>query len=62
MKKLSLVVSIVFAASIIPFAPSAHRQKFEMPVGKIALPIDNSVDNWCVVTESSRTFSKEVLL
>ena len=62
MKKLSLVVSIVFAANIISSAPAAPRQKFEMPVGKIALPIGNSVNNWCAVTESNHTFSKEVLL
>jgi len=62
MKKLSLIVSIVFAAYIISSAPATPRQKFEMPVGKIALPIDNSVDNWCVVTESNHTFSKEVVL
>jgi len=62
MKKLSLVVSIVFAANIISSAPASPKQKFEMPVGKIALPIDNSVNNWCVVTESSDTLSKEVLL
>ena len=62
MKKLFLIVSIILAANIITSAPPSRRQKSNLPVGKIALPIDNSVDHWCSVTEGNHTFSNEVLL
>jgi len=61
MKKLALVVSVIFTTQIISYAPVDGRPRYNLPVGKMALPTDRSVNNWCVTNadHGSAKFSKQ---
>ncbi|TMI84124.1 MAG: hypothetical protein E6H10_06400 [Bacteroidetes bacterium] len=65
MRKLTLVVLVILAAKVISFSLVACRPTFDLPVGRMALPTDSSLKNWCVVTGTDRStvkYSNEVLL
>jgi hypothetical protein len=48
MKKLAPVFSAIIAATIISHVLVANRTSVDLPVGKIELPIDGSLNTWCV--------------
>jgi len=49
MKKLALVFSAIITATIISHVLVASRTSVDLPVSKIELPIDGSINTWCVV-------------
>jgi len=49
MKKLALVFSAIVTATIISHVLVASRTSVDLPVGKTELPIDGSLNTWCVV-------------
>jgi len=49
MKKLALVFSAIIATTIISHVLVHIRTSVDLPVGKIDLPIDGSLNTWCAV-------------
>jgi len=64
MKKLALIFLAVIAAKIISHIAVVSRQTIDPPFGKVELPIDGSINTWCVAktTDCNTIYSKKTVI